>query len=73
MVLDGEVGCVTQEEGELWAKERSDQILKLLGDLQDQSTCEFVYFLALLLIWWLNPTAVQIWSLAYLSYAEWHC
>lgn len=48
--LDGEVGCVTQKEGDLWAKERSDQIVKLLGDPQDQSTCEFVYFLVVLLI-----------------------
>lgn len=48
--LDGEVCCVTQEEGEIWAEERSDQIIKLLGDRQDQSTCEFVCFLALLRI-----------------------
>ena len=51
IALDGEGGCVTQEEGELWAEDRSDQIIKLLGDPQDQRTCEFVYFLALLLIW----------------------
>ena len=44
IALVGEVG------GELWAKERSNQIKKLLGDPQDQSTCEFVYFLALLII-----------------------